>query len=439
MKKLLIAVIIIAGVIIGVYGLAAAGVINIESFADTQVAKEQTFDVRNIKGLTTNTVYVYHGDNLEEDAKGNAETKGTFEKAGFTTASFKVDSTYKDSGADKTHILWVSSKDEAIVPVLDANRGDKLVYSIQDTTKILPISCERFISDGYTIGISNMAADAGNHCYFTVYKSKDEAAAVINPKSDANQLSPLGEAADGGTVYLDAIGDTKVTGDSLSTGGTVSGLEKDKKYVCTFYTGTYYQDYAMTADFQAFSGYPREFFKWKDYQFLHSNIIEISLPSYLKSGYYLINGVGLIRYVAEGDTLDSPTDSPIVIIDEDGQIENPEVFGDDEDLMNAGTSVDSSTTDSFTGDKVDAAEASDSKAFTYEATGRFSATFSIGGTPVINKMATLTVIKPDGSTDTATEENGLITYTAEMPGRYAFNVTGIAGRTAEMTTEKVEQ
>ena len=82
----------------------------------------------------------------------------------------------------------------------------------------------------------------------------------------------------------------------------------------------------MTADHCCFSGYPNEFFLWKDYRFLHSNIIEIGIPDYIKSGYYLINGAGLFRYVAKGDTLESTTEEPIILYDEDGNMVNPEVF-----------------------------------------------------------------------------------------------------------------
>lgn len=325
MKKHFFLTVVIAGALIAFFALAKTGVIKIESISDIE-ADDPVNPIKDISELESGKVYVYHGKDLDLDSKKDGVTTGEFLECGFTEASFDIAKNYKESGADKSHVLWVKDIDEKKVPVLDANTGDRLVYCLSDMQELLPISCERYICNGYTIGLSNMEKDKGDHVFLRVYKNDKEARNVINQGSDATEIMPLAELSDGGVIYLDAVGDKKIKGDTLTPGGAVAGLHKGKRYVCSFYTGTYYQDYMMTADHCCFSGYPNEFFLWKDYRFLHSNIIEIGISDYIKSGYYLINGAGLFRYVAKGDTLESATEEPIILYDEDGNMVNPEVF-----------------------------------------------------------------------------------------------------------------
>ena len=80
---------------------------------------------------------------------------------------------------------------------------------------------------------------------------------------------------------------------------SVKGLKKDAAYKCEFYTGTYFQDYKLTADARTF--HQIEAYTFSDYDFVHSNFIVINLPDYMNSGYYSINGLGLFRYITEED------------------------------------------------------------------------------------------------------------------------------------------
>ena len=72
-----------------------------------------------------------------------------------------------------------------------------------------------------------------------------------------------------------------------------------KQYVCEFYTGTFYQDFLLTANIHSFGSMER--FVSCDYEFMHSTFIVIEIPEYFTSGYYFINGVGLFRYVDDED------------------------------------------------------------------------------------------------------------------------------------------
>lgn len=100
-------------------------------------------------------------------------------------------------------------------------------------------------------------------------------------------------------MFLDKIGGIKIRKNEVSKGGTVSNLVKNKEYICEWYTGTIYQDFKMTANVHTFGS--MESFTTYDYEFLHSNCIEIIIPNWLKTGYYYVAGIGMFRYVSKSD------------------------------------------------------------------------------------------------------------------------------------------
>lgn len=101
----------------------------------------------------------------------------------------------------------------------------------------------------------------------------------------------------------------------------------DATYICEWYTGTYYQDYEMTANIHPFVAF--ETFKTYDYEFLHSNCISITIPSWFTTGYYYVQDLGLFRYVSEedaasynGDPYDASIDwnQTVIEYDENGKV-----------------------------------------------------------------------------------------------------------------------
>ena len=190
--------------------------------------------------------------------------------------------------------IWVDSAVDAQIPTVKA--GDKLVY-VSDESVPDSIVFERFADYGYTIGVSNMQADLGGHYYITFSDvEEDDYKYFIDMKSDASQLTEL-EAVT--KLYLDKVGSDRVTKENVSDGGTVLGLKKDKTYTCEFYTGTYHQAFNLKANIHSFGSFER--FVSHDYEFMHSNSIEIEVPDYFVSGYYFVQGVGLFRYVSQKD------------------------------------------------------------------------------------------------------------------------------------------
>jgi len=180
-----------------------------------------------------------------------------------------------------------------------------------------------------------MIQDAGGH-YYIEYAVSDEEdyKYYLDLTSDVSQLTDLEVVT---KLYLDKVGEVKVDEESVSDGGTVLGLTKDKQYVCEFYTGTFYQDFLLTANIHSFGSMER--FVSYDYEFMHSTFIVIEIPEYFTSGYYFVNGVGLFRYVDDedlkiynGEAYDAAIDwnDPLIIYNEVGEViydpSNPDYY-----------------------------------------------------------------------------------------------------------------
>lgn len=190
--------------------------------------------------------------------------------------------------------IWIPSNQDEEIPTVTSNNA--LIY-ISDTTVPEEIIFERFADYGYSIGISNMVADGGGHYYIPYAETnEDDYKYYVDQKSEATQVTEFDTIA---RLYLDKVGDMEVEEESVSDGGTVLSLTKDESYTCEFYTGTFYQDFRLTANIHSFGSLER--FVCHDYEFLHANCIKIEIPEWFKSGYYFVQGVGLFRYVSEED------------------------------------------------------------------------------------------------------------------------------------------
>lgn len=295
---------------------------------------------RDVNSLKNNKAYIWHNDresDIQKDLENPADYDVFFQ-------CIKGDINFKGEENDDTYgnnrSIWISSENDKDIPTLSS--GDMLIY-VSDDSVPDTISFERFADYGYSIGISNLTADEGGHYYFPYEESdEDEYKRFIDMKSDAKEITSLDYVS---KLYLDKVGEIKVDSESISDGGTVSGLKKDEKYICEFYTGTFYQDFELTADIHTFGSFER--FYSHDYVFLHSNCIAISIPDYFVSGYYYVNGVGIFRYVSEKDEKtynNKPYDEnidwnkPLILYDEDGACTydpgNPEAYTDTVDNLN---------------------------------------------------------------------------------------------------------
>ncbi len=315
---IVVAIVMVAAVVLSLLGFNVFATLSGDSSG-----KPTSFS--NVNDLESGKAYVWHheGGNIETDLK-SASSESVF------FSCIKGDYNFKNKEMEEAieypRSIWISTDEDDNIPTV--TKDDLLIY-VSSTEVPDGILFERFADYGYSIGISNMIADGGGHYYFEFAATdEDDYKHYVDMNSDAAQVSELDPIT---KLYLDKVGSTKVDEDNVSDGGSVLGLTKNKSYVCEFYTGTFYQDFKMTANIHSFSSLER--FTSYEYEFMHSNFIVISIPDYFKSGYYFVNGVGLFRYVAEadestynGEAYDENIDwnDPIIVYNENGEmIENP--------------------------------------------------------------------------------------------------------------------
>ncbi|MCR5337542.1 MAG: hypothetical protein K6E75_03195 [Lachnospiraceae bacterium] len=257
--------------------------------------KIQPDSFQNVYDLTDDLVYVWKDKgygSLEKDLSKTRTGREAFFTAPKGTISFTRHET-DDLGQEPRNIWFEDAADKSIPTV---TRKDALLY-VSKTDIPKEIIFERFYDNGYSIGIAGMQEDKGGHFYIPYAEDReDDYQYYIDPESGASVLAGFDGIE---RLYLDRAGDEPVSSENVSAGGCVTGLIKDKTYDCQFYTGTFYQDFTLTANVRTFTSLER--FESYEYSFLHANCISLKLPEYLKSGYYMVLGKGLIRYVAPED------------------------------------------------------------------------------------------------------------------------------------------
>ena len=120
--------------------------------------------------LESGKAYVWHheGAKIEDDLKNGAD-KNVF----FTCIS----GDYNFKGEEVSDVsmyprsIWIDSSTDDKIPTVTSK--DRLIY-VSKTEVPESIIFERFADYGYTIGISNMIADAGGHYYFEYAISDEE-------------------------------------------------------------------------------------------------------------------------------------------------------------------------------------------------------------------------------------------------------------------------
>jgi len=284
------------------------------------------------------------------DGQFYVESKNTSGKTIYTAVQYgNVNWMKKYDASNTLNSMWFNTGEDEDIPTVKSDT--KLLFH---STSIVPteITWERYADYGYSIGVSNLYYDTSGH-YYLESDNKKGFQGFINPDSSATALN---DYKDYDRLFLDKVGNTKVDSESMSPSGSVLGLNKDKDYICSFYTGTYYQDFRLKADTRIFSHL--ENYTTYGYSFLHSNCIEITIPKWLKSGYYLINNYGLIRYVSKddealynGQAYDKSIDwnDTLIKYDEKGQV-TYDPTGDNGAVKNnsSGADTQSSTTQNVT-------------------------------------------------------------------------------------------
>ena len=187
--------------------------------------------------------------------------------------------------------MWFyTSTSEQDIPVLYDDC--ELVY--YSKTKLLDyITWERVYDLGYTIGVFNIQSMVSGRQFIKVGKNDD---ACMLSGTEIEDVYNLGVEQ----ILLDKIGRTKITADMVED-GIIKGTKKDESYDLEVYTGSTFKHYTEVANMHAFKAF--ELFASIEYETLQDFFYKIEIPEYFVSGYYDVNGIGVVKIVrGENDT-----------------------------------------------------------------------------------------------------------------------------------------
>lgn len=280
---IIVPVVAVLGIVIGYLYFYHPELLTFATMAATETPDEKVY---TLDTLEPGRYYVWNnnGEDILDSVNGN--TDSTFHILPEGNKNW-------EKKQDVNHTIWFSSKEDESIPTY--YQGDELIYVSKINVPFEGIKWERFADYGYTIGVTNLIGDKSGH-YRIPFDENKLYAGYVYDRSDASQINQFVNVSN---IFIDKIGGVSVRDSIISDGGTIYGLEKDNVYVCEWYTGTFYQDFEMTADIHSFCSF--ESFKTYNYNFLHSNCISIEIPNWFKSGYYYVNELGFFRYVSDAD------------------------------------------------------------------------------------------------------------------------------------------
>lgn len=183
---------------------------------------------------------------------------------------------------DNKRMLWTFGDEESI-PTLYKN--EVIAYASSSTNRINGVSLERFKDMGYSFGFYNGGFDAeGSFCFYG-----------NNTVAQSNANSKFGQSNK--YIRITSINDIPVSSEMINAAGSIVGLDKFGKYKIGYFSGTYYEEEEWIANSHVFQAF--ECFTTTNVTQTKNGYIQIEIPEDLKSGYYLINGAGLFKYIAQ--------------------------------------------------------------------------------------------------------------------------------------------
>lgn len=252
-------------------------------------------------------------DEVSESLKSDTEDTESSSKNYVYNPTYLYNYTFENSEqdysqtGDPTRLVWNTNKQDKNIPTLYS--GDKLILYSEDTLPTT-FSFERFKDMGYSVGIAGLTKTENNKFLYSFDTEE------IMPDSDADRINDYANTTD--YVLFDKLGGKEIKPENVSKSGIILGLKKNASYEADIYCGTVETKMNLTANIHIYEAF--EAFESYDFHTLDENTIEITIPEYLKTGYYVINGSGMFRYIAKGDTYNKSTDfnDPIIDVDKDG-------------------------------------------------------------------------------------------------------------------------
>ena len=241
---------------------------------------EQTLTAVGLDQLEEGCFYVRSGDQfwklpLEECNFDTAkEPKSTDDKqVGFVATGLKdnriVDFVYEDDA----------------IPTLYKN--DTLVYVTND--EISSFTWERYLDCGYSIGIYGFDLNSSDKITTGDLSNYSQLSSV------AAQLSANDVPSLGGIVF-DKINGTPLSKSYLNeSAGIITGMSKNATAQIDAFIGTTHVPLTASADTRFFQAF--ELYNSTQYSLSTDGYAMIEIPNYLKSGYYLLNNQGFVKFV----------------------------------------------------------------------------------------------------------------------------------------------
>lgn len=200
-----------------------------------------------------------------------------------------------------SRLLWYvddNTKKADIDEIPTIFKDDKLVYRYSDTLAE-EFNFERFYDLGRSFGIYGLSETKSGRYSLSIDPE------LMYPESDVyTNISALTSE----TVIIEQIETQKLRiGQGLvSDYGTICNYSFDdngniiepnptQEYTFLVYNGTYKNKFTFKPTYRIL-GSCEDYISY-DFSFIEDDLIEITIPSWFESGYYLINGIGVIKYI----------------------------------------------------------------------------------------------------------------------------------------------
>ena len=203
--------------------------------------------------------------------------------------------------------VW-GRNDLSLMPTLYKNESIAFCSKVDDLEVVV---LERFKDIGFSLGVHS------------IEYNKEKKMLTMSTEQNAIKGTSMQvelDKAKSKNIQIETINGMPVTESMLNTSGILTCLDEDATYKLGYYAGTYYTESVVTADTNFFVSY--EIFATDHISYTKNGYLSITMPSYLKSGYYFINGFGFFKYIAEDKgTVD------IASIDMNEETNPDEVYG----------------------------------------------------------------------------------------------------------------
>lgn len=216
------------------------------------------------------------------------------------------------SSPSDSRVIWFDEQMYKQIPTL--YQGDSLIYKTSDEI-VETFTFERFEDFGYSIGLCGLKeTDSGR---YSISTDKDDNNTF--PGGDTDELLLL----DNDTVIIDSLGGKELRAPVTTENGvklnspvsrcnSILNLKKDVTYKAQIYEGTKLKEYNFKADKRIMAS--MEVRETNNFTFQQEVIMNINIPSDFHNGYYMINGMGVLRYVngssyTESDDFNIPNEA----------------------------------------------------------------------------------------------------------------------------------